>query len=251
MNVAVDMPEASLYVLYKDNRTKDLRNQIVCQNLYLTEIIAKKLYPVYNSFAETEDMINCGVLALMSAVDYFDPAMGVKFETYASIRIRGAILDYIRKQNWIPRTTWERAKEIENNFSRLYSELGRDPSESEMAKALGVSESEYATRLRNANLYTIISYEEMLAENYAGIEEYEFQGDTPCYDLIEKENKEELIKALDKLSEKERLVVTLYYYEELKLKEIAGILNVSEARVCQINSKALMKLKTILSQSLI
>jgi len=246
MNLSVK--DSVAYSLHSIQNPNEQRNQLVCKYLHLAEIIARKLYPVYSSFAEPEDMINTGVIALMSAVERYDPSMGVKFETYASVRIRGAILDYIRKNNWVPRTVWDRSREIETTFNKLSAKLGREPNDSEMIKELGITPEEYAKRMKDAHLYTLVSYEDVLAENYSAVDQETQQNDTPSMALIEKETKQELIEAIENLSEKERLVVTLYYYEELKLKEIAEIMDVSESYVCQINTRALMKLKKALAR---
>jgi len=234
-----------LWKNYAESKNVDIRNMILTTHLDIVKVIAGRMYNTYKNHAEQDDIISCGVLALMDAINGFDFKRGVKFETYASLRIRGSIIDYLRKQDWVPRNTRRAAKNIEETYAAVQAEYGRPPNDGELAQRLGMGMDEYYRVLDESASFTIMSFEELIYEATAVEEPADA---TPEGGLQRKELRQVLADSIDDLSEKERLVVTLYYYEELKSKDIAEILGVSESRVSQIHSKALAKLKAGLKE---
>ncbi|MCL2664420.1 MAG: FliA/WhiG family RNA polymerase sigma factor, partial [Defluviitaleaceae bacterium] len=169
---------------------------------------------------------------------------GVKFETYASLRIRGAIIDNIRKMDWVPRTLRQKNKQYESVYNKLEDELGREPTEVEMADQLGMTVPEIQELEKKSSVFSLISLDEYLEQNhessFSGI--IDTETDTPEAYIDKQELHGMLTEAIEKLSEKEQKVIILYYFEELTLKEISAIMNVSESRISQIHSKAVGKL---------
>jgi len=234
-----------LWRSYAENKSVELRNAILAAYLDIVKITAGRMYNTYKNHAEQDDMISCGVLALMDAIDGFDYRRGIKFETYASLRVRGSIIDYLRKQDWVPRSIRKAARSIEDTYALMQAEKGSSPSDEELAGRLGMSMEEYYRVLGESSSFNVMSFEELIYEVQT-VEDS--AGGTPEKSLQQKELRQVLAQSIDRLSEKERLVVTLYYFEGLKSKEVAGILEVSESRVSQIHSKALIKLKADLKQ---
>lgn len=209
-------------------------------------------YAFYGSPTITkEDLVSAGIIGLIEAYNRYDPGRGVKFKTFAEIRIKGAILDEIRKVDIIPRSTREKIEELENKVKELNQKLGRMPEETEIAEYMNLSLEEYHKFLDSIKGITFIDIQ-ALKQRLPEIEEddiFEFIGDTkedPFEKVYLKELVEKLEKALDCLTEKERLVLALYYYEDLTMKEIAKVLNLSEGRVSQIHTQALIKLRALL-----
>lgn len=226
-------------------KTKDLhtRNQIIAKYSYLVKIIALKLRGIYQQYGDVEDVVNEGIIALIDVIDKFDLSKNVKFETYAAIRIKGAIIDYVRKQDWTPRKIKNDIKIINNAEKELQIKLGRKPEEKEILSHLNMDAEEYNSIIRKSVNSNIVSFEELLGE--ANLKE---SFDQDGYELPEnayeqKEIKQILKNSINELKEKEKLVISLYYIEELKLKEIANILQISNSRVSQIHSEALSKLE--------
>ena len=205
------------------------------------------IYLGYN--VEYDDLVGYGVFGLIDAIDKFDYVKGVKFETYASLRIKGAILDQIRKMDWIPRTMRQRQKKLEAAEMAIEEKYGRMATDEEIAAELGISLDEYGSWQSQVSMSGIISLDDYLeqgsdlvADNSGsklGISSFE----QPEAAVEKEELKESLAAAIEELTEKEQKVVALYYYEELTLKEISRVLSVSESRVSQLHTKALTKLK--------
>ncbi|WP_022855120.1 sigma-70 family RNA polymerase sigma factor [Thermodesulfobacterium thermophilum] len=201
-----------------------------------------------------EDLVSAGVIGLIEAYHRYDPTKKVKFRTFAEFRIKGAMLDEIRKIDIIPRSIRDKISELENKVKDLYKDLGRMPEETEIAKAMNLSLDEYHRLLENIKGITFIdiqSFKQRIPE----LEEediFEFIGDTkedPFEKYSLKELQEKLEKALEHLTEKERLVLALYYYEGLTMKEIAKVLECTESRVSQLHNQAIIKLRSVLNQS--
>ncbi len=189
-----------------------------------------------------------GIFGLIDAIDKFDYYKGFKFETYASLRIRGSIIDSIRKLDWVPRSVRTQVKELERANSKLEVMLGREPSEEELAEELGVTIDEIREMIKKSSVSSLISLDEYTEQKGA-------QGDLisnnfciPENELEKKEAKKILIEALHTLTEKEQYVINLYYFDELTLKEISKILEVSESRISQVHSKAIFKLNNKLGK---
>lgn len=232
----------------KYHKTKNigLRNQILTNYLHIVTINAKRMSSIYKDKAELEDIVNHGVLALIECIDRFDHSRGVQFDTYASIRVRGSIIDYLRKNDWIPRDVRKASIQIENAYAELQNLLNRSPNDEEVAESLGIGLDDFhKMRSQGSGLYTL-SYEELLNESY-NFKEPESSIKVPEQNIQDDELKNMIALSIDKLDEKERLIISLYYYEELKLKEIAAVLGITASRVSQIHTRALIKMKMTLS----
>ncbi|MBR1728087.1 MAG: FliA/WhiG family RNA polymerase sigma factor, partial [Selenomonadaceae bacterium] len=180
---------------------------------------------------------------LIDAIERFEIKRNIKFETYASVRVRGAMIDYLRSKDWIPVTMRQKIRRYEQTVCRLESELGRSATDDEIAEALGISNQELKTLVGQLNSSTIIPLEEYLqTDNIESIDS------NPAENAEYTELKETLAKVIDRLPEKERLVVSLYYYDELTLKEISLILKLSEARISQLHTKAIFRMRGFLAK---
>lgn len=242
-NLKPEVEENELWEQYYISRDIETRNLIIEKYSYLVKIIALKLRGIYQNFGDVDDVVNEGMIALMDVIEKYDTSKNTKFETYASIRIRGSIIDYVRKQDWIPRkvkSDYKIVKEAEDNLSY---KLGRTPKDTEVADFLKMDIKEYNNVINNAYGTSILSFEELLGE--ANLKEAEIgkNFDLPENEMESKELYQVLVESVNKLGEKEKLVISLYYKEELKLKEIADILNISNSRVSQIHTSALQKLE--------
>jgi RNA polymerase sigma factor for flagellar operon FliA len=199
-----------------------------------------------------EDLINVGVIGLISSIEKFDKKRNVKFETYASFRIRGAVLDELRARDWMPRSTRNKHSKLEESFSSLQKMLGRPPDEEEMCRYLNISLEKYHKVLDEAKGITLLSSEDLPPDYRETYKHYDFLEDieqkNPFSFLATNELKGILKKAIDALPEKERLVLSLYYYEELTMKEIGRVVNLTESRVCQLHTQAIFRLRGSLKE---
>ena len=231
---------------YMKLKTPELREKIILEYAPLVKVVAGRLNMYLGYSVEYEDMVSYGIFGLIDAIDKFDMAKEVKFETYASLRIRGAILDQIRKMDWIPRTIRQRQKQIDTVMKEIETSTGREATDEEIAKKLGISEDEYLdwqTQLKVNNVVSLNEYMEQGSDIPAD-KNSNHSFDTPEMVIETGELKEVLAEASELLTEKEKKVVLLYYYEELTLKEISNILEVSESRISQLHTKALQKMKS-------
>lgn len=233
---------------YNENRDIETRNFILMEYLYIVKIIAARMYSTYKGIADHDDIVSCGTLALLNSIDRFDHTRDIKFETFASIRVRGAMIDYLRKQDWVPRTIRKNLKDIDAVYAELQGSLGRNPTDEEVAEKLNLSPDGYYEALSSVYSANILSLEEIIARNAVNLIPPE--DGTPEKDYENKELTDVMAQAIDSLNEKERIIISLYYYEGLKAKQIASVLEVSESRVSQLHSKALIKLKYILQKYL-
>ena len=242
-----DMSVDALFAEYRKNPSDELKWEIVMRHSAIVRNIALQIQGVYCTFAQLDDIINEGLITMAKAVDKYDPSIG-KFETYVSKRIRGMIIDLARQQDWVPRPVRRRAKEIERANSELYSELGRFPTDQEIAQRLGISEEEYQDTMANSSMYSVVSLEETLEsyEQIAGPEETASDM-MPEASLERTELVDELANAISSLRENEQIVLSLYYQKDMKMKDIAEILGVSHARASQIHTRAIQKLKVLMA----
>ncbi len=189
-----------------------------------------------------EDLIQSGIIGLMEAMQKFDDSQGASFETYAGIRIRGAMLDEIRKGDWTPRSVHRKSREVSDAINRLESKLGREAKDDEIAKEMGISIDEYHKVLKDTNGAQLLSIDE---PDHDELSEDRMVGSfmTPLAELAESGFQQALVEQIAQLPEKEKLVMALYYDEELNLKEIGEVLDVSESRVSQIHSQAVKRLR--------
>ncbi|MDF2676546.1 MAG: FliA/WhiG family polymerase sigma factor [Bacillota bacterium] len=235
--------ESVLWEKYAETKDLRTRNQIIERYSYLVKIIALKIRGIYQQYGDVEDVVNEGIIALIDVIDKFDLSKNVKFETYAAIRIKGAIIDYVRKQDWTPRKIKNDVKQINNAEKELQIKLGRKPEEKEIADHLNMDMQEFNTIITKSLNSNILSFEELLGE--ANLKEsFDADGyELPEYAYEQKEIKQVLKDSINELKEKEKLIISLYYNEELKLKDIANILEISNSRASQIHSEALGKLE--------
>ena len=235
-----------LWMDYTKNPSSDIREKLILEYAPLVKLVAGRLSMYLGYNVEYDDLVSYGIFGLIDAIDKFDANKEVKFETYASLRIRGSILDQIRKMDWIPRTVRQRQKQISAAIADIEARTGKSATDEEVAIALGITNDEYNNWQSQMKVTGIVSLDDFVEQgsDVADNRGLSSQIDRP-EDHIEKEElKVVLAQALELLTEKERKVILLYYYEELTLKEISNVLDVSESRVSQLHTKALAKMKT-------
>ncbi|MBF8983068.1 FliA/WhiG family RNA polymerase sigma factor [Lutibacter sp. B2] len=241
------MSNIDLWCQYTKTRDKNIKDQLIVEHIDLVKNIAGRLYNNYGKNVEYEDLVSYGIFGLLDAIDKYDPLKNVKFETYAYIRIRGAIIDQLRSLDWIPRSIRQKHKNIEKAYIALENKLGRNPEDGEVAEYLKISLGELNDIFAEISSLSIVSLEEKIMSN-ANFSIVSDDIDYNPEECIQREEvKNSLIKGLDALSEREQKIIRLYYYSELTYKEISNILNISESRISQIHTKAIMKLKSKLS----
>lgn len=240
-----EIPVQELWLRYHKAKEIPVRDELIRQYSYLVRCIALKVVGRYQYFSYMEDIISEGLIALMDAVQKYDMTKNVKFETYASIRIRGAMIDYIRKQDCFPRRLKKLAKTINEADEALNQQLGRSPTDAELAHYLKVDIVEYEKMLAETCSMNMLSFEEIVYEKGAEDIKLHFCDSIagPEDAMADKELQTILAENIGRLDEKEQAVISLYYREQLKIKEISGILGISDSRVSQIHSSALKKLK--------
>ena len=245
------------WVMFKKDNDPQVRQRILEQYLPLVKNVAGRMAMGFPKSVELSDLVNTGVIGLIEALANFDPSRGVKFETYAVPRIRGAILDELRSLDWVPRSTRAKSREIEKATSKLENRLGRPPSARELAKFLKVSSEELFSALDDVSSTPMLSLDELIykKEDNRQVPRVETLEDlsyeSVLGDLEKEELKAYLIEAISHLSEQERLVVALYYHEELTLKEIGEVMQISESRVSQIHTKAVLKLRGMIREKFV
>jgi RNA polymerase sigma factor for flagellar operon FliA len=239
--------------MYPPIHPLDDRSQLIRDNLQMVEIVVQRMIPQVPSFMTKDDMKSAAMVGLADAANRFDASKGIQFKTFAEYRMRGAILDEMRKLDWFSRTMREKNSLLTQTMLRLERKLNRSPEEEEMAQALDMTLEQYHSLLNQVSHLGCVSLHETLDHREEGrdfLDSLEdMSGPTPLEVLEQEELTYLLADILEELSEKERLVVALYYYEELTQKEIAEVINVSEGRVSQLHSQALLKLKVKLMNS--
>ena len=244
--------DARLWKKYKRTKTKALREEIVCKYLYLVKYVAGRVAIGLPPNVEFNDLVSYGILGLFDAIEKYDVNQGNKFETYGVSRIRGAIMDELRKLDWAPRLLRKRAREIERKMRELEDRHGRTATEEELARSLKMSVEELNGIYNELNSTTFLSLDEVWQNDdgnkpISRLQTVEDSLITDQFSFVhQSEVKELLAQAIDQLPEKEKLVIVLYYYENLTLREIGDVLNVSESRVCQIHTKVVLRLRSLL-----
>lgn len=242
----------------KDYRSVDdaeVKDQIILEYSPLIKYIAKKIARRLPSNIELDDLISCGVIGLMDAIDKFDPTRDNKFKTYAEFRIRGAILDELRAQDWVPRSVREKAKLLERTYAKLEVRLGRMATDEEMCQELQCNQEQFHEMLNKAKTVYFLNIDDSSNFNrgdkklLAGImSDSRFNNPLAATNY---RNIREIIKdGIKSLPEKQRLVLSLYYYEDLNLREIGQVLDVTESRISQLHTQALIRLKLKLKSKL-
>lgn len=231
-----------LWLEYQQKRTSEIREKLIENYLMLVRVVAGRVAIGLPQHVDKDDLISNGFFGLLDAIERYDPERGIKFETYAVARIRGSILDAIRAQDWVPTTVRQKARQYEQTLSSLENQLGRSASDEEVAAALNLSIGDLHQLINQLNATTIIPLEEFAKTETPSIQL------NPTQHIEEEEIKDILAKSIDNLPEKERLVVSLYYYDGLTLKEISVILKLTEARISQLHTKAIFRLRGALSR---
>ena len=249
----MDADEKKLWELYRKTKRRELLEKIVEKYLHLVHYLAGKLNIFSSNTMEKDDLYSAGVMGLLEAIEKFDHEKGIEFQTFATIRVRGAIIDEIRRTDWVPRSVRQKSKHIDAAIHSLFNKLGRMPSDGEVAEELEIGIDEYYQITDNlgpmflASLDTAIASEggtelfvsDIVEDTGEGIEE----------EILRSNLRKRIIQAIGQLPDREKLVISLYYYEELTLKEIGLVLDVTESRVSQMHSSALMKLRNLLEHN--
>ncbi len=227
---------------------KKARDELIMKYAPLVKnIVLRMAARLPMDMADKEDLINVGIIGLMSALEKYDAKRNVQFETYARFRIRGAVLDELRARDWLPRSTRSKDNKLEEAFVVLRGELGRAPNENEVSQYMGLSLDEYFELLDEVKGVSVISKEDLPSDYLEKYKREEVMWavdqDNPLNHIAGRELMEGLKKAIDALPQKEKLVLSLYYYEELTMKEIGKVLNLTESRVCQIHAQATLRLR--------
>ena len=239
-----------LLALYLDKGQLEVKQALVMRYLYIVRTIALQMRNVYAGSLQMEDIINEGVIAIMKSIDRYDPERDNKFETFVSRRIRGMIIDLVRKNDWMPRDFRKQVKVMEDVQTTLNRQLGRQPSDEETAQAMGMEIRKYRKLQRMSVMMKVLSLD-MITEDDG--EHQSIQLSTNDVDsqperaFLRGESRQILAEAVENLKDKEKMVISLYYVEELNMGQIAQVLNVSEPRVSQIHSSAIKKLKAYMS----
>jgi RNA polymerase sigma factor for flagellar operon FliA len=234
-----------------------LREQIVLEHTPLIRYIVNRIAVRLPSHIDLDDLHNTGVIGLMDAIEKYDPEKNCKFKTYAEFRIKGAILDQLRSLDWVPRSVRQKSRRLERAYGEVEQRLGRSASDDEVADSLGLQIDKFHELLNQVRGISLVNLEEIRGTNsdgdrtgtYADIIE-DVNSENPFASLKLAEMKQAIAQTIGSLPEKERLVISLYYYEDLNMKEIGGILGITESRVCQIHTKAVLRLRAKLKSLL-
>lgn len=236
---------------FKNKSNKEVRDTLIVQYIYLIRYVVGRVKVTIPASISIEDIAGYGVEGLINAIERYSPQKNTRFETYALIRIRGAILDKIRSEDFLPRSVRKKLKEIKNAQETLKQSLGRMPTTKEVANFLDM-DPDKVTQILSEDT-TMTSIYDKRGNTDDSVEIIDTIQDTsklnPQEEMEEKNVKQELEKALQRLPERERIIMVLYYQENMTLKEIGGTINMSESRVCQLHAQAIMKLKNILSEN--
>jgi len=243
---------------YKDEPKKlaqEEKDRLISEYAPLIKFIAQKIAVRLPSNIELDDLISAGVIGLMDAIDKWDPTRDNKFKTYAEFRVRGAILDELRAQDWVPRSIRDKAKVLDKTVQALESDLGRTATEEEVAKAMNISIDEFHDLLNQVRPVSLLSIDE--AQTFSNVDKKSILNilegtklNNPFVQLNIKVVKDVVTQAIEELPERQRLVLSLYYYEDLNLKEIGKVLRVTESRVSQLHAQAVSRLRNKLTQVL-
>jgi len=241
--------EPSLLEQFLANRSAELREKLVLQSVPLVHYLLGRLGITQEMGSDYEDLVHQGLLGLIDAVDRYDPKHGTKFSTYASLRIRGKVLDYMRVSDWMPRSARQRVRAIQKAISKLWVDLGREPTEEELAANLGLDVEQVEKGLVDSNL-VIVSLDatvEVDQDGEGSLHErlVDDKQVNPSEVFEDDDLKKQIVAGIRRLSEREQLILSLYYYDELTFKEIGKVLEITESRVCQLHARAVLNLKAV------
>lgn len=237
---------SQLWEKYKKKGDSKARNALVERYLHIVRFVAERIFSKLPNSVDFDDLTSAGIFGLFNAIDGYDFKRGTKFETYCATRVRGAILDELRSQDWVPRLIRAKANRIQSTYEELENKLQREPTKEEMAEYLDVSLSEYEQMLQDSSAATLISLHKRVddGDGASGSTQADILEDKRGPTPYERLQAKDVIRLIHRnLSKQERLIVLLYYYEELTMKEIGAALDLSESRVCQILSKVTARLK--------
>jgi len=256
MHATVILSEAkdlsAIWTEFAATRRSDLRDQLITTYVPLVRFVVGRLGIPATSLLEADDLVSYGIIGLINAIDRFDPSRGIRFEAFASTRIRGAVIDQLRALNWLPRSAMARVRQIESTLATLEQRLGRPPKEAEAAAELGVSHDRYRHMLLEVSI-TVMSLDAPLAsllqdDSVASLrdllEDHDVLG--PAEQVEQRELLASLSAAINHLPQRDKLLLSLYYHEELTMKEISKLMKVSESRVCQLHIQAVLRLRSAL-----
>jgi RNA polymerase sigma factor for flagellar operon FliA len=243
----------SIWKQFVENNNPELRHVLITAYAPLVRFVVGRLGIPPTGLLEAEDLISYGMIGLINAIDRYDPSRGVRFEAFASVRIRGAVIDQLRTLNWLPRSAISRIRQIESALAVLEQKLGRPAREEEVAREIGVTTERYRQMLLETNSTVLsldaplssLSQEDEVASLGELLVDHSVPG--PVEQAEQQELTDTLSRAIDNLPEREKLLLSLYYQEELTMKEISKILTVSESRVCQLHMQAVMRLRGVLA----
>jgi RNA polymerase sigma factor FliA len=229
------------------------RDELVVSHLPLVKFLVGRIAAQLPPHLDREDLMSAAIVGLITAAERFDPSRGVQFKTFVEQRIRGTIMDELRSQDWLTRSLRDKYKKLEKEFSILEQKLGRNPTSEEVAAALEMDLESYFRLLEEVHFLSVVSLDDAWEDEDGSpfglldvIEDKAIQ--SPQAQLMDRQMVEILADAIDFLPEKERIVVTLYYYEEMNLKEIGAVLSLTESRICQLHSQAIVRLRSRLKQ---
>src|SRR5438552_8982807 len=241
----------SLWLEYRRTKDKAIRDRLIVTYSPLVKYVAGRLGSGLPAHVDEGDLVSYGLLGLIGAIERYDPDSDVKFETYAIARIKGAIIDELRAMDWVPRSVRSRAREIERAIGELERKLHRAPTDEEIAKKVGITEAELEESLTEISRSSIAALDELWTVSSSGGDQIalidtieDTEAPDPQSSLSATEMREAIGEAIARLPEREKLVVTLYYYEELTLREIGEVPGVTESRVSQLHTQALLRLKS-------
>lgn len=244
----VDAGIIALWQAYGKDRDATLRDRLVLHYAPLVKYVAGRVGTGLPAHVDVADLVQSGVFGLWDAIDRYEPERGLKFETYAMQRIRGAILDELRAQDWVPRSVRSRARDVERALERLESRLQRSASDAEVAAELGITVAELAELYAQLQMTSVIALDELIAVGRGGPSLAETlpddKADDPGAALDSIESRRLLAEAISQLTDRDRVVVSLYYFENLTLAEIGRVLGVTESRVCQLHTRAVLRLRS-------
>jgi RNA polymerase sigma factor for flagellar operon FliA len=248
--MVLEITETDLWKKFLETHSPELREELVLRSVALVHYLLGRLGISQDMGMEYEDLAHQGLLGLIEAVDRYNPSYGTKFSTYASVRIRGKVLDYLRSSDWMSRGARQRVRTLQNAITSLWEKNQREPSEDEIAQHLGIQVGVVQQALMDSNR-VVLSLDSLMVNDKEGdLSLYEVIPDDGQPDPLElfsnAEMRDRLADAIRLLSEREQLVLSLYYMEELTLKEIGKVLEISESRVSQIHAKAILNLKAVL-----
>lgn len=233
-----------LWKSYKYNDDNDAKDELIVHYISLVKVIAGRLYVDYNHNVEYDDIVSYGIIGLIDAIEKYDITKANKFETYANFRIKGSVVDQLRSLDWIPRSLRQKNRELENAISIVQNRTDGELSDKEIAKEMGISEADLNKLMGELSTFAIVSLEEKFENKNEFDIQASYQDYQPEKVMIDSSLKESLAEAVDKLGDRERTIISLYYYEKLTYKEISQIIGISESRISQIHTKAISVLKT-------